>query len=85
MSLASPTLARVVGGQLCTGCGACAGISGGAIAMGSLPPGYARPQVRQPVSADLDGRIAAICPGNRVAPWPEAPASDPYWGPYRRC
>ncbi len=82
MSWTSPTLKRVVDGQLCSGCGACAGISD-AVAMTSAAPGYNRPVERAPVSRETDAVIAAICPGSRVAPWPAAPATDPLWGPYR--
>lgn len=79
----SPTLARVVGGRLCSGCGLCASLSGGAVEMHLAPPGYARPREVAPVSAAIDTLIDKTCPGSIVAPWPEAPHTDARWGPYR--
>lgn len=75
----SPTLSRVTRGQLCTGCGLCAGISGGAIAM-EVVNGYNRPVQRAPIDAGREAAIAAACPGAIVAPWPDAPDRHPYWG-----
>jgi coenzyme F420 hydrogenase subunit beta len=80
----SPTLTRVLRGELCTGCGLCAGISDGAIAMAELPPGYARPVQSAPVDDATEARIADACPGNRLARWHNAPHDHPYWGPYHR-
>jgi coenzyme F420 hydrogenase subunit beta len=80
----SPTLTRVLRGELCTGCGLCAGISGGAIAMAELPPGYARPLQSAAVDDATEARIADACPGNRLARWHDAPHHHPYWGPYHR-
>ncbi|MFZ5720254.1 MAG: Coenzyme F420 hydrogenase/dehydrogenase, beta subunit C-terminal domain [Pseudomonadota bacterium] len=80
----SPTVRRVLRGELCTGCGLCAGVSGGAIQMRASPPGYNRPEVVGPVSAESEKVIADACPGSVVAPWGGAPEIDPYWGPYRQ-
>lgn len=79
----SPTVARVVRGELCSGCGLCAGVSGGTIRLGMVAPGYARPHQEGPISRDAEAKIAAACPGARVAPWAEEPEPDPYWGPIR--
>jgi coenzyme F420 hydrogenase subunit beta len=78
----SPTVSRVVRGELCTGCGLCAAVAGGAIHMESTPPGYNRPVIDAPVSPDAERVIAQSCPGAVVAPW--TPEADPYWGPLRR-
>lgn len=84
MTLGSPTVARVLKGDLCSGCGLCAGVSDGAIAMTAAAPGFARPDQRGPVSAAAERRIADGCPGAVVAPWHEpAPERHPYWGPWR--
>lgn len=79
----SPTVARVLRGQLCTGCGLCASLSGGAIAMETVAPGYSRPRQQGDVTPDVEQTIAAACPGAVVARWPEAPQAHPYWGPWR--
>src|SRR5688572_1332533 len=80
----SPTVRRVLAGELCTGCGLCAGVSGGSIRMESTPPGYNRPVVRGPVSREAEQAIAGACPGAVVAPWDGAPEIHPYWGPLRQ-
>jgi coenzyme F420 hydrogenase subunit beta len=84
----SPTLARVLAGDLCAGCGLCAGVSGGAIAMAMSPAGFARPEILGPVASDVEARIAASCPGAVVAPW-QGKATEaiihPYWGPTIAC
>jgi coenzyme F420 hydrogenase subunit beta len=81
MTLSSPTLARVVGGDLCSGCGLCAGVAPDAIAMTTVAPGYARPAQTKPLSAAQERLIASSCPGETVAGWADGAAIDPYWGP----
>lgn len=82
---ASPTVSRVVGGDLCTGCGLCASVSDGGVAMGSAAPGYNRPVTLGPVNAASEVKIAAACPGAVVEGWsPEPPGQHPYWGPHHR-
>lgn len=79
----SPALARVARGDLCAGCGACAGLAPGRIAMAAMPPGFLRPLQTAPLEAATEAAIAAACPGlgQRVA---AAGRADPVlWGPYR--
>lgn len=80
----SPTLARVLAGQLCTGCGLCAGVSSGAVRMETAAPGFSRPRQVASVSADDERKIASACPGSVVAPWEQAPNRHISWGPWRR-
>lgn len=80
----SPTVDRVVAGELCSGCGLCAGLSAGAIKMESVSPGYNRPLQLNEISADVERSIAAACPGATVQPWVGEEAVHPYWGPWRR-
>lgn len=80
----SQTVRRVLKGELCTGCGLCAGVSGGAIEMRSEAPGYNRPQVVADVTPAAEAKIREACPGAVVASWEGvAPVVDPYWGPAR--
>jgi coenzyme F420 hydrogenase subunit beta len=79
---ASPTVERVVAGQLCTGCGLCASVSGGAIAMEQSAAGYNRPRQLAPIGPASEAVIARACPGAVVAEWAEAPNEHPVWGPY---
>jgi coenzyme F420 hydrogenase subunit beta len=79
----SPTVERVLKGELCSGCGLCAGVSDGAIAMHSAEPGFARPRQHAPITPAAERIIADSCPGSRVAPWAQGPNRNPYWGPAR--
>ena len=75
----SPTVERVVRGDLCSGCGLCAGVAGGALEMITASPGYARPRHVGPVTREAERAIAAACPGAVIAGWPRE--ADMYWGP----
>jgi coenzyme F420 hydrogenase subunit beta len=79
----SPTVAGVLAADLCSGCGLCAGVSAGAIAMGRQAPGFARPVQLRPITTGAEARIAGSCPGRVVAPWQSTPQRHPYWGPWR--
>lgn len=80
----SPTLRRVLAGQLCTGCGLCAGVSSGSVRMETVAPGFSRPRQVAAVPADDERKIASACPGSVVAPWGQAPHRHLSWGPWRR-
>jgi coenzyme F420 hydrogenase subunit beta len=80
----SPTVSRVLRGQLCTGCGLCASVSQGAITMQAAPPGYSRPVQTGPLTEAAERTIAQACPGVVVQPWSPGPNLHPYWGPWRR-
>lgn len=80
----SPTVDRVLKGELCSGCGLCAAVAPDAIRMEQAPPGYARPVQFGSVTADAEQTIAGACPGAVVAPWPSTPQTHPVWGPWRR-
>jgi len=80
----SPTLRRVLAGQLCTGCGLCAGISPNSVRMETVAPGFSRPRQTAPIPATEEQKIASACPGSVVAPWGEAPHRHVSWGPWRQ-
>ena len=84
LAVSSPTVRRVLRGELCAGCGLCAGVSDGALRMADSPPGYARPVGAGAIAPAAEAIIAAACPGAVVAPWPGTGDVDPYWGPARR-
>lgn len=81
----SPTLTRVVRGELCTGCGLCAGLSEGRFALEEAAPGYLRPPIRTELSPGAEAAVAMACPGSRLAPWPDEAGADPFWGPIKSC
>jgi coenzyme F420 hydrogenase subunit beta len=83
MIAASPTLTKVLKGELCTGCGLCAGLAPDAITMKIDGGGFARPERTAPVTPAAEQAISLACPGNTVSPWNAQEQQDPYWGPYR--
>jgi len=80
---ASATVRRVVQGDLCSGCGLCAGVSRGAISM-DTSSGFSRPVQTAPIDQPTEALIASACPGAVIAPWGPAPNADPCWGPWRQ-
>lgn len=85
----SPTLARIARGQLCSGCGLCAALSGGAVAMTTVAPGYLRPTQTATLDAAQETAFAAVCPAvvvdERRTVKNAAPHDDPLWGPWHSC
>lgn len=82
-SFTSPTLKRVVDGQLCVGCGLCAAAAPDEVTMARDGPlGYLRPAQSAAIAPAAEALIADACPGAKVAPWPPAPATSALWGPY---
>lgn len=59
----SPSLTRVARGDLCAGCGACAGVAPAAIRMEQAAPGFLRPRQIAPLSDREERLIAQSCPG----------------------
>lgn len=82
MTPASPTLARVARGQLCSGCGLCASITAGRVTMRMEAPGFARPQQVGALDAKQEAAIAAACPAVVIDERWSAPNRDPLWGPW---
>lgn len=59
----TPSIARVLRGNTCAGCGACAGLFPGKLEMEIAPPGFLRPRQMATLTAAEDDQIARICPG----------------------
>lgn len=78
----SASVARVLSGDLCVGCGLCEGVGDGAFRMETCSRGYARPVQVGAVSDAAEQRIAAACPGLSLDGWPQD--ADTYWGPARQ-
>lgn len=76
----SKTVHKVLAGNLCSGCGLCAALTGSAMIVEK--PGFNRPSITKPIDIDLDRVIAEACPGSVIAPWRSAPNLHEYWGPY---
>lgn len=79
----SPTVARVLAGEICAGCGLCAGVSQGSIEMTIDDKGFARPLATQPVPPESEAMISAACPGKVIEGWTDGPdtTTHDYWGP----
>jgi len=75
----SVSLARVGRGDLCAGCGACAGRFPKVIEMAGPGDGWPRPRAIAPLTAAQDAELAAFCPGLGQSATP-APAPHPLWG-----
>ena len=78
----SPALARVARGDLCAGCGGCAGLAPGRIEMVMEPPGWLRPRQTATLDPAQEAAIAATCPGLVVE---QDRPGHPYWGPVIEC
>jgi coenzyme F420 hydrogenase subunit beta len=81
MNQVSPALRRILKADCCTGCGACASVSGGVITMAMTPAGVLRPQAVGPLPDATDGIISDICPGVRLAQTSREGNDHPLWGP----
>lgn len=79
---ATPALRRITQGDLCAGCGACAGVFPGKIAMETVPPGFLRPRETAPLTAPEEAEMTRFCPalGQRVMA--DGRTDDTLWGPY---
>ena len=82
MTELSPSLARVARGNLCAGCGLCAGMFPEKIAMQMEAPGFLRPQQSAPLSLDEDALVAQSCPGLGQTVTPDGRTDSALWGPY---
>lgn len=79
----SPTILRVSQGELCSGCGLCAGLSDGAFALEERAPGFLRPPAGASLPVEAEDLVAAACPGSRLPAWPTG--ADVSWGSIATC
>lgn len=82
MTYSSSTLAKVVDGQLCAGCGACAATAPTKISVGVDASGFARPQQSAPLNAKEEQTIKAVCPSVSMTQIADGRKDDPLWGPF---
>ena len=78
----SPALARVMRGDLCAGCGACAGMAPGKINMQVAAPGFLRPIQSSVLTAEEEALISATCPGLGQTVTANGRTDSVLWGPY---
>ena len=78
----APSLARVARGDLCAGCGACAGLFPRKIRMTTATPGYLRPVQSEPLTPEEDAQVWSICPGLGQVVDPGERSDTVLWGPF---
>lgn len=78
----SPALARVAKGDLCAGCGACAALAPGKVAMAVVEPGFLRPVQSAPLNMHEEAGISAVCPGLGQTVEAQGRRDPILWGPY---
>jgi coenzyme F420 hydrogenase subunit beta len=74
-------LGRILKADCCTGCGACAAVSDGAITLKVSPAGFLRPHQRASVPGEINRLIDDICPGVRLARTTREGRDHRLWGP----
>jgi coenzyme F420 hydrogenase subunit beta len=79
---ATPVLRRIAQGDLCAGCGACAGVLPNKIAMETAPPGFLRPRETAPLSAAEEAAMTRFCPALGQSVAARGRTDDTLWGPY---
>jgi coenzyme F420 hydrogenase subunit beta len=79
---ASANLAKVAKGNLCSGCGICQSITGGAVSVRLDQSGFLRPQQVAPISNEEEEKIGRICPGLSIRSFSPGGDEHPIWGKY---
>lgn len=73
---------EIVANDMCTGCGACAVISGDADTIELSEPGYMRPRRDIKLSRDELNLVAKVCPGRTLQSPSPKPQKEPLFGGY---
>lgn len=81
----SPSIAAVMRADLCAGCGLCAGISDGAVAMLRNEKGFLRPAQRAALGISAEAIVAKACPGLSVERSNSAAKYHPIFGGYEEA
>lgn len=82
MSRTAQALELVARGDLCSGCGLCAGMLGpGKIAMAKSAEGFLRPSQVGAITEAEDQLVADVCPGLRLTQEAREGDDHPLWGP----
>lgn len=80
---ASPSLQRVVKGNLCAGCGLCASVARqGKISMTVSEEGFLRPRQHEALTLAEEATIEAACPGMGLSQDAAGREDHPLWGPH---
>ena len=80
----TPTIAEIVGADLCIGCGLCEALTGGRVKMVMTPRGSLRPDPADGFTTTEEAQLVAACPGTVAeARAEDGGEADPVWGSYR--
>jgi len=75
------TIERVLGSDLCAGCGACAHIAPERVGMRLSADGFLRPEEVSPLSSRQEQAVARVCPGVAMTQNAEGRHDHVLWGP----
>lgn len=78
----SKSLRRIARGDLCAGCGACAGVFPGKIAMERAQPGFLRPRQIAELGTEEDQAFARFCPALGQTVEANRRSDHVLWGSY---
>lgn len=78
----SKILNRVAKGDLCSGCGACAGMFPDKITMQMAEPGFLRPRQSASLTTAEEEELTGFCPAHGQTVKAEGRVDDTLWGPY---
>ena len=81
-SARSRVMAKIETGDLCAGCGGCAGVFPDKVTMETIPPGFLRPRETAPLDAAEEAALARFCPALGQAVAPAGRTDHVLWGPY---
>lgn len=72
---------RVERGNLCAGCGICAGLFPDKISMAEEEPGFLRPELSASLDAQEDALLSGVCPGLGQSVTAQGRQDSALWGP----
>lgn len=81
-SQSNKVLSRITEGDLCAGCGACAGVFPDKLTMELSPPGFLRPRAIAPLSGTEESALTRFCPALGQAVDARGRTDHSLWGPY---
>lgn len=81
-SFTNSCMQRIATGDLCAGCGACAGAFPDKLTMEMSPPGFLRPREIAPLNSTEEDALARFCPALGQAVDAKGRSDHTLWGPY---
>lgn len=82
MPASRKSLNLILSGDLCAGCGACAGVFPDKLTMEMSPPGFLRPREIAPLNSTEEDALARFCPALGQTVDAKGRSDHTLWGPY---